>query len=280
LSPKQGRVQRLGRVGRLSAFDGDKSPAESADKSAHSKVVAASPRREKRKSTADFCGGDVFEGLDGPLGPLGAKLVERVAAGGHREDLRPDGPGALDVARGVTNDKDLVALEVVPQSVASPGVSDACEFVSILMVVTKSAGFESVPKTKMAQFDAGAEADVAGQQSEQRRRRSGAQGTEPGVDAGEHAAIEPAHQMFQMKDVTIEEPPKVLGAGFDFMVREEIPHDGRVRAPGEMKPERAVEDAEFSPADFGESPFPCASRGDQGTVNIEQNQPNHPWRRR
>src|SRR5881296_419508 len=56
LSPKQGRVQRPGRIGRVATFDGDKSPAESADKSAHSKVVAASPRREKRKSTADFCG--------------------------------------------------------------------------------------------------------------------------------------------------------------------------------------------------------------------------------
>jgi hypothetical protein len=44
LSPKQGRVQRPVRVGRLPAFDGDKSPAESADRSAHSKVVAASPR--------------------------------------------------------------------------------------------------------------------------------------------------------------------------------------------------------------------------------------------
>src|SRR6266545_4277303 len=44
LSPKQGRVQRPARVGRLPAFDGDKSPAESADKSTHSKVVAASPR--------------------------------------------------------------------------------------------------------------------------------------------------------------------------------------------------------------------------------------------
>src|SRR5437867_3197476 len=44
LSPKQGRVQRPVRVGRLPAFDGDKSPAESADKSAHSKVVAAPPR--------------------------------------------------------------------------------------------------------------------------------------------------------------------------------------------------------------------------------------------
>src|SRR5437867_558537 len=48
LSPKQGRVQRPGRVGRLAAFDGDKSPADSADKSAHSKVVPASPCREIR----------------------------------------------------------------------------------------------------------------------------------------------------------------------------------------------------------------------------------------
>src|SRR5437867_4017368 len=45
LSPKQGRVQRPGRVGRLPAFDGDKSPAESADKSAHSKGFTASSRR-------------------------------------------------------------------------------------------------------------------------------------------------------------------------------------------------------------------------------------------
>src|SRR5213593_3992445 len=47
LSPKQGRVQRPGRVERLPAFDGDKSPAESAEKSAHSNEVAASPRWEK-----------------------------------------------------------------------------------------------------------------------------------------------------------------------------------------------------------------------------------------
>jgi len=44
LSPKQGRVQRPGRVGRLATFDGDKSPAQSADKSAHSKGIAALPR--------------------------------------------------------------------------------------------------------------------------------------------------------------------------------------------------------------------------------------------
>src|SRR5213594_2749970 len=36
LSPKQGRVQRSGRFGHVPAFDGDKSPAKSADKSAHS----------------------------------------------------------------------------------------------------------------------------------------------------------------------------------------------------------------------------------------------------
>src|SRR5258708_7548219 len=46
LSRGQGRVRRPGRVGRLPAFDGDKSPAESADKSAHSKLVAAPPRWE------------------------------------------------------------------------------------------------------------------------------------------------------------------------------------------------------------------------------------------
>ena len=39
LSPKQGRVQRPGKqVEAAVAFDGDKSPAKSADKSAHSKT--------------------------------------------------------------------------------------------------------------------------------------------------------------------------------------------------------------------------------------------------
>src|SRR5574342_302100 len=42
-SPKQGRGQRPGRVGRVPASDGHKAPAESADKSTHSKVVAAPP---------------------------------------------------------------------------------------------------------------------------------------------------------------------------------------------------------------------------------------------
>ena len=41
LSPKQGRVQRLGEnVGRALAFDGDKSPAKSGDKSPHSKSLS------------------------------------------------------------------------------------------------------------------------------------------------------------------------------------------------------------------------------------------------
>jgi len=51
LSPKQGRVERPARAVCLPAFDGDKSPAESADKSAHSKVAAASRRCEDCGST-------------------------------------------------------------------------------------------------------------------------------------------------------------------------------------------------------------------------------------
>jgi hypothetical protein len=39
LSAKQSRVQRLGAMPRASRFDGDKSPAKSADKSAHSKAM-------------------------------------------------------------------------------------------------------------------------------------------------------------------------------------------------------------------------------------------------
>ena len=39
LSPKPARVQRVAKqIGAWGAFDGDKSPAESADKSAHSKA--------------------------------------------------------------------------------------------------------------------------------------------------------------------------------------------------------------------------------------------------
>jgi len=54
LSPKQGRVLRPGRIGSLPAFDGDKSPAKSADKSAHSKVVAALPRWVHSRLTLQF----------------------------------------------------------------------------------------------------------------------------------------------------------------------------------------------------------------------------------
>jgi hypothetical protein len=47
LSPKQGRVQRPEKVGHVDAFDGDKPPSKSADKSAHSRFLAASPRWEQ-----------------------------------------------------------------------------------------------------------------------------------------------------------------------------------------------------------------------------------------
>lgn len=39
LSARQSRVQRLGVFPRVESFDGDKSPAKSADKSAHSKAL-------------------------------------------------------------------------------------------------------------------------------------------------------------------------------------------------------------------------------------------------
>src|SRR5437867_5671912 len=49
LSPKQGRVQRPARAEGRPPFDGDKSPAKSADKSPHSRVVAALPGPEKSR---------------------------------------------------------------------------------------------------------------------------------------------------------------------------------------------------------------------------------------
>ncbi len=79
LSPKQGRVQRPGRVGRLLAFDSDKSPAESADKSAHSKVVAALPHREKCRLMPLFATGLFTFGLI--FKPAAAEvLFERTSA--------------------------------------------------------------------------------------------------------------------------------------------------------------------------------------------------------
>ena len=46
LSPKQRRVQRrVGKVGCPLAFDGDKSPAKSAARPAHSKAVGVLPTR-------------------------------------------------------------------------------------------------------------------------------------------------------------------------------------------------------------------------------------------
>ena len=43
LSVRQSRVQRLERIRRATPFNGDKSPAQSADKSAHSKTSSLSP---------------------------------------------------------------------------------------------------------------------------------------------------------------------------------------------------------------------------------------------
>ncbi len=54
-SPKQGRVQRpMELVGSPFTFDGDKSPAESADQSAHSKALRAMLR--SFFSSASICG--------------------------------------------------------------------------------------------------------------------------------------------------------------------------------------------------------------------------------
>src|SRR5262245_5618023 len=95
------------------------------------------------------------------------------------------------------------------------------------------------------------------------------------MDAWQHPAIEFAHHVFQNEDVAIKEAPKVLRARFNLVVREEVSNDGRIRAPREMQPESAVEDAELVAQDFRESLFPCPARGNKRPVDIEQNEANH-----
>jgi hypothetical protein len=141
-------------------------------------------------SAADVCWGNLLQGFDRPVGALGAQFVERVTARGYHQGLSVDRPRALQIARGVANDQDFVSTQVVAKPDAGPVAGDARELVSILMVVAERAGFKSTPQPVMAQLDARAESDVAGQEPEQWRRRPRGQGAEPGMNAGQHSTVE------------------------------------------------------------------------------------------
>ena len=197
------------------------------------------------------------------------QLFPRVPARRHRQRLRPDGAGALDVARRVADDQDFLAAQRRAEPPVPPDVGDAGQLIAILVIVAERAQRKEPPKPVMTQLDLCAEEDVTREQADHGRMPQGLQVTNPFCHTGQHPAVELPEQMVQVKDVTVEEPPEIVRARLDAMVLEKIAYNGGIRAPGKVQTRGAVPHAELGVAHLPEGLLPGAAAGDQRPVDVE-----------
>lgn len=179
--------------------------------------------------------GDVhfLEGMDRPLGLLGGELLEGDTSGGDGEAPGPDGLGAGDVMGGVADDQDFVAAERVAVPVLAAAVGDFGQTIAVGIFVPERAEHEALPELVVAQFDFGAEADIASEQAEGGRVGEGGERAEERSYAREHAAGDLGEEMVEPEDVIVEESRGVFRGGIDAAGAEELVDDGEIGAPGE-----------------------------------------------
>ena len=173
------------------------------------------------------------------------QLLERHAAGRHGQRFGADRPGALDVPRGVADDENLLAAQIVVEQSAAAFLCEGGDLIAVLVVVAKRAGSEYFPKFKVSQLDFGAEPDVASQQAERGRFGQRVQLADEFPDAGQHAAAVLSQEAVEPENVAIEEKAEIFRRRFDLVLQKKLARQPGIGAAGEFQPFSAVGDVEL-----------------------------------
>ena len=142
------------------------------DNQSRAKAVSEDKFREAQitSSAANALGAHGAQIRDAPVGLMHLQIFHGVITSGDGQHFRADGSGAFDIARRVTDDEDFFALQSAPEQSAAVTAGAQRHFVPLSVFIAVSAEGEVFPQIVTAQLQFGAGADVAGEQSEQRRR--------------------------------------------------------------------------------------------------------------
>ena len=116
---------------------------------------------DSKTSRAHLFGSDLCQISNGPIRLMPLQFLEPDPSRGHGQDFGPDCAPAADVERGVANDKDLVATQILPKNPNAALAGNGGNLIAVFAVVAKPARRKKGPQLEMAQLDLQSEPDVA-----------------------------------------------------------------------------------------------------------------------
>jgi len=120
-----------------------------------------------------------------------------------------NGARALDIARSITHDENLVAAQILVEQSAAALFGNGRDLIAIFVVVGECAGLKQLPKLEAPQLDLGAEPDIAGQQSHDRTIRQPVQLMDEFPHARNHHAVRLREQVVEPENIAVEESPEI-----------------------------------------------------------------------
>ena len=151
----------------------------------------------------------------------------------------------------------------------------AIRIAPFFMIIGETAELKIIPQTEMAQFDFRPEADVAGEQADDRRSLQRTQIAQHFPDAGTDFGLAAGENLVEPENVTFEEAMKIFLGGGNVVMFEKFADEADIRAPGEAHFFQAGVGFELGGKRFGESLRAGVARAHERAVNVEQNQFYH-----
>lgn len=204
------------------------------------------------------------------------QLIGGETTGRHRQTPRVNGPGTLDIQRGVSDHHDLLARQFPSQVSPAPHQRRLGNLVSRLMVVRKASQLEFFPQRMGPQLDLGTETDIPSEQPDGRRLMESSEVAQQPMYTRQGFPGIPLQMMIQQKHVGIEEMTDLLRGIGDPMVAKELADQSHVRSPMETHPFRGSLDPEQQLRRAAKRPDPRATGSDQGSIDIKKDESDHP----
>lgn len=203
------------------------------------------------------------------------KFLRLAAAGGDSQHFRADGPPAADVMGCIADHDNLLTSQVFAEHAAAPVASNDGDLIPILVVIAESTGAELLPQPVSPQLDFRAEANVAGEQADERRLGQRFELLQEMPDSRQGAALTFFELFLEEKDVTVAKPAKILVRRRHTLRFEYFAHQPAICPSGKLESGHAIRDAELRGKRLRKRPHARSPCADERAVDVEKNQPDH-----
>lgn len=196
-------------------------------------------------------------------------------AGAEGENFCTDCPAADNVGGCVADNKHFRPGEFLAEQHFAAGECDFGQFISVFVIITEGADSKRMPEIEVAQFDFGAEPDIAGQKSYNGPWGEHREIVEKLLNASANSTCGVTEVLVQQEHVTSEKALDVHWRGLNAVRGEELTHERCVSSAGKTHVRGAIADAELEFACAIERANTRAAGADQGAIDVEQYQSDH-----